>query len=73
MEGRGEGSNDCRACARGVESSFSSRERVVSKRLFSSGAQKRARLFVSKSNRFSSESREHFFRYFFSCSFFSIN
>ena len=57
MEGRGEGSNDCRACARGVESSFSSRERVVSKRLFSSGAQKRARLFVSKSNRFSSESR----------------
>ena len=75
MEGRGEGSNDCRACARGVESSFSSRERVVSKRLFSSGAQKRARLFVSKSNRFSSESRlSIFLDIFFPALFFrSIN
>ena len=59
---------------RAVSSLLFRRESVWYRSDSSPGAQKRARLFVSKSNRFSSESREHFFRYFFPALFFrSIN
>ena len=54
---------------------FVERARGIEATLFSSGAQKRARLFVSKSNRFSSESRlSIFLDIFFPALFFrSIN
>ena len=76
MEGRGEGSNDCRACARlGVESSFSSSSRVVSKRQSSPVERKSARVFLCQKAIASLPNRESIFLdIFFPALFFrSIN